>query len=173
MLESHTGHIFEKDDKKPRYLEKHSAKISSVRCLHLIPPFSIYAREFKKGKIMSSQTSSHQPNYYAVIPASVRYCKGLEPCARLLYGEITALCNQEGFCWARNKYFSDLYGVDDRTIRRWIESLSKNNFIFCEVDQGTFNPQRKIYLKESFKINDTVGQKCPDTRTKMSAIIVQ
>jgi len=76
---------------------------------------------------------SNQPSYYAIIPAAVRYCKNLEPNAKLLYGEITALCNQEGYCWASNRYFAELYDVEIRTVQFWIESLVKNNFILVEV----------------------------------------
>lgn len=116
------------------------------------------------------------PNYYAVIPAHVRYCKEITPIARLLYGEITALCSKEGYCWASNRYFSELYDVDERTVRRWIQSLKENNFIHVEIENEQKNSQRKIWIKESYTPDKNVqggGQSCPGGGTKMSAIIEQ
>ena len=45
-------------------------------------------------------------SYYAIIPANVRYDRRLTANAKLLYGEITALCNEKVYCWERNSYFS-------------------------------------------------------------------
>lgn len=72
-------------------------------------------------------------SYYAVIPANVRYDESLPPNAKLLYGEITALCNAEGYCWATNKYFADLYEVSPITISRWINVLVKRGYISSEI----------------------------------------
>ncbi|WP_057766730.1 conserved phage C-terminal domain-containing protein [Cytobacillus praedii] len=74
-----------------------------------------------------------QRNYYAIIPANVRYDNELPPNAKLLYGEITALCNEKGFCWAGNTYFADLYNKDKSTIARWIQQLEKRGYITREV----------------------------------------
>lgn len=63
------------------------------------------------------------PGYYAVIPAQVRYDDRLSGKAALLYGEITALASAEGYCWASNSYFAELYHVQPATIRAWIRAL--------------------------------------------------
>jgi hypothetical protein len=101
---------------------------------------------------------NNQPAYFAIIPADVRYCKDLEPCARLLYGEITALSNREGYCWASNEYFSQLYEVDERTIKRWIKALEDKGFIYIRTCKKGMGWDRRIFInKEMF----AKGQKCP------------
>lgn len=119
-----------------------------------------------------SASTSQAPAYYAIIPANVRYCKDLEPNAKLLYGEITALCNQEGFCWASNRYFAELYQVDIRTIKRWIFSLSEHKFIFIHTQKNGFHTQRRICISEEVQKILTKGQKCHGGGTKMSPIIL-
>lgn len=84
-----------------------------------------------------------RPNYYAIIPANVRYDTDISPNAKLLYGEITALCNQKGFCWATNEYFSKLYGVSDRTIRTLLKQLQDKNYIKINIINNT---KRLIYI---------------------------
>lgn len=64
-------------------------------------------------------------SYYAIIPANVRYDDSLIPSAKLLYGEITALCNEKGYCWASNEYFANQYKVSKPTIQNWLKSLKK------------------------------------------------
>lgn len=93
-----------------------------------------------------------KPNYYAIIPAEVRYSKKLTPNAKLLYAEITALSNKDNVCWASNKYFSNLYNVSTVTISRWISSLVKNNFIFRNI----------IYIKGTKEIDKRYLQLCSE-----------
>jgi len=88
------------------------------------------------------------PNFYAIIPATVRYCEDLIPTAKLLYGEITALCNERGFCWASNSHFAKLYNVSDFTVSRWISQLEAKGFIWTQIDKSAGN-QRLIYINDS------------------------
>ena len=73
-----------------------------------------------------------KPNYYAIIPAEVRY-SDIKPSAKLLYGEITCLSNLKGYCYATNNYFSKLYGVSKNTISLWIKDLNAAGFITIEM----------------------------------------
>ena len=86
------------------------------------------------------------PAYYAIIPAAVRYHEGITLGAKLLFGEITALTHKEGFCWASNRYFANLYGVDARTIRNWLADLTAAGFITPEVSKAEGNV-RRIWLR--------------------------
>ena len=65
------------------------------------------------------------PTYYAIIPANVRYDENIPLGAKLMYGEITALSNKEGYCWASNNYFAALYKVHPNTIQNWITALKE------------------------------------------------
>ena len=70
-----------------------------------------------------------KPNYYAVIPAEVRYNKKLTPNSKLLYAEITALCNMNGKCTASTEYFCKLYEVSRVSIQKWLKTLEDNGYI--------------------------------------------
>lgn len=88
--------------------------------------------------------------YYAVIPASVRYDKNLKPAEKLLYGEISALCNKEGYCFAKNKYFAELYSVSQSSVSRWISNLTKLGFLEVQIIRNQKNEviERRIYIKD-------------------------
>ena len=92
-----------------------------------------------------------KPNYYAVIPADVRYSKKLTPNAKLLYAEITALCNMNGKCTASTKYFCNLYEVSRGSIQNWLKMLQDNNYIERTV---IFKQGSKEILSRYIKLTD-------------------
>ena len=90
----------------------------------------------------SKLATPEKPNYYAIIPANVRY-SSLKPNAKLLYGEITALSNKLGYCFASNIYFAELYGVSKNTVSRWLSDLKKLGFITIQLERN----ERKEIVK--------------------------
>lgn len=72
-------------------------------------------------------------SYYAVIPANVRYDEELTPNAKLIYGEITALCNEKGYCWATNRYFAENFNVTKISVSKWINQLADKGYITVEI----------------------------------------
>lgn len=88
-----------------------------------------------------------KPNYYAIIPANVRYNSNLRANEKLLYGEITALASKYGICTASNNYFSKLYEVQPSAISKWIKDLETFGYIEVEyIKQGKEIKQRNIKL---------------------------
>lgn len=88
-----------------------------------------------------------RPNYYAVVPAEVRYDPDLRPNEKLLFAEITALATKEGYCWATNSYFAALFGVSTRVITTWISHLKGKGYIKVDTIRNENRVlERKIYV---------------------------
>lgn len=99
-------------------------------------------------------------SYYAIIPANVRYDKKLKANAKLLYGEITALANEKGYCWATNNYFAELYEVQIETISRWISDLEKNGYVKTIMrykENSKEIEQRRIYINNQYPIDEKIN----------------
>lgn len=108
-------------------------------------------------------------SYYAVIPANVRYDKELQPNAKLLYGEITALCNERGYCWASNQYFADLYSASLPSVKRWINALVDKEYVFRKLvyKENSKEVEKRILTIDPGIKNDTGWyQKCTDPSIK-------
>lgn len=107
------------------------------------------------------------PAYYAVIPANVRYSK-IPSSAKLLYGELTALAQKQGFCFASNAYFAELYGVEPTTVSGWLRSLYESGFIKVQVDKKAGN-KRRIYIADPLReIQNTSSEKSEDPSSEKS-----
>lgn len=96
----------------------------------------------------------NKKSYYAIIPANVRY-SNITPNAKLLYGEITALCNEKGYCWATNEYFANLYGVSKTSVSLWIKELIDHGFVesTLKYKENSKEIERRILTIEPIKEN--------------------
>ena len=68
------------------------------------------------------------PGYTALLPPRVRYDRELRPTAKLLYGEISAMADVTGFCWASNRYLAALFGVTKGTITDLLAQLADRGY---------------------------------------------
>jgi hypothetical protein len=113
-------------------------------------------------------------SYYAIIPANVRYDKDLTPNAKLLYGEITALCNEKGYCWSENSYFANLYGVSNTSISKWISILVKKRYITSQITyiEGTKQIDKRYLRIVNYpieeKLNTPIEEKLNENTTNFN-----
>ena len=106
-------------------------------------------------------------NYYAVIPANVRY-SNLKPNAKLLYGEITALSNKTGYCFASNTYFAELYNVSKNTVSRWISDLKKLGFITIQIERNSNKEITKRIIGIAQKVDTPIDEKVKGNITSIN-----
>lgn len=102
-----------------------------------------------------------KPNFYGILPADIRYNKNLKPMEKILYTEITALSNKEGYCYATNSYFANLYEVHKNTVSSWINNLEKQGYIKTVLiyKKGRKEiEERRIYIntKNALPINENI-----------------
>lgn len=106
------------------------------------------------------QELEREAAFDAVIPAPVRHNDNLRPNAKLLYGEIRALCTARGYCWASNDYFAKQYGMNERSIARFIAQLEEEKYIRVVIlrDENGRVCGRRIYIVFPFESdeNDTL-----------------
>ncbi|HET8886801.1 MAG TPA: helix-turn-helix domain-containing protein [Salinimicrobium sp.] len=86
--------------------------------------------------------------FYHVISDPVMSSKVLNDKSKLIYGLITGLTKENGFCWANNHYFAEFFEVSKETISRCISKLEKEGFIEIFIDEKNGN-SRKIFVSEN------------------------
>lgn len=120
-------------------------------------------------------TEKMKPSYWSVIPACVRYDASLPPNAKLLYAEISSLCDDAGYCFASNEYFARNFEMSARSIPRLLAALVERQYISVDVvrDQQTnavlerrifagINPAGRIAPPSSQNCHDPSSQDCHD-----------
>lgn len=93
-----------------------------------------------------------KPNYYAILPANIRYDNNLKANEKLIYAEITALSNKNGYCYATNNYFAKLYDVHKITVSNWIKNLKEKGYVkVVEIHKKDSKEiqERRIYISQS------------------------
>lgn len=83
---------------------------------------------------------------YIQVPMVVLLDEDLSSTTKLLMGLITTLSMKDGYCYASNRYLSNLLKVSKRTISSSITTLRRNNYLKIDNEDSA----RKIYLASIF-----------------------
>ena len=84
--------------------------------------------------------------FYAIIPTFILEEKTLTANEKLLYGEISALANKGGFCYAKNDHLKKSLNCGIITIKRALKTLTDLNLIEIEIERSEKGTYRKIWL---------------------------
>lgn len=80
---------------------------------------------------------------YSVIPTEIMLDKNISSTSKILYGIISSLCNEKGYCWASNDYLGELIGITGTRVSLIIKELVDFEYIESNVES---NYKRKIML---------------------------
>ena len=119
--------------------------------------------------------SEEKRRYYCIIPADVLDDERIPDGAKLLYGEITALCSEKGYCFASNEYLASRRHKTKWTIISWLNCLVDCGYIkrelVYEADKQVVK-ERRLYLREShytqFEKSNEGGSKNQTTQFEKS-----
>lgn len=147
----------------------------------------------KDKELKKTENIKSNPDYFTIMPAIIRYDDRLRANEKILYSEILTLSRKNSYCYASNKYLSELYGVSITIISKWISNLIKYGYLVSENEYkaGTsYILRRKLYptnvndilnksstyIEQMFnndieqKFNDHIEQKFKDNNTSINNI---
>lgn len=75
----------------------------------------------------------YESSFFLMITYDVLVDKRLTDFQRLLYAAITGLCRKNGYCWASNSYFENLFGKTTDTIIKGITKLVNLGYLRREM----------------------------------------
>ena len=86
----------------------------------------------------------HLP-YLAIIPYAVRANKNICAESKILFGELAALSQKYGYCYATTTQLAEVKGISPRSILRYLTELEKEEFVVRKLE----NKRRKIFINKA------------------------
>lgn len=102
-----------------------------------------------------------KPNFYAILPANVRYDKNIPPNAKLFYAEITSILQHNNRCYASNSYFSRVFNITEIQVSRIIKKLLEAGYILVDYKATSKGTQRFIALNINVNTPLNINDKTP------------
>lgn len=95
--------------------------------------------------------NSYQRNYYAIIPHFILNNKELSDKAKILYGHISTMTNQKGYCWASNCNLAKIMDCSSVTISRLINKIVRKGYLkSVMIRKNKEIVERRLYLSDNY-----------------------
>ena len=104
-------------------------------------PLSDFYRE-----VLEREKKGRTPGYFAVIPHNVLEDDRLTATDKILFGEISALVNKFGYCYASNRHFQDTLRCSKKTINVGLVTLADRKYITIDIEKNETGTFRKIWI---------------------------
>ena len=118
-----------------------------------------------------------RPGYWAVLPTAVRYDDRIPASAKVLYAELSALAEADGYCWAGNDYFAKVFQMTEKSIREQLHALDEAGYIRIEEERGNHHVllTRRIYvgLNPLFHAAEPLNEKVPPLNEKVQGLLIK
>jgi hypothetical protein len=75
-----------------------------------------------------------EKSFWCIITAPVLYCKEISDKSKILYGVISNLTKQKGYCYAHNATLAEELGWGERTVQDCIKQLIDAGFVSREIE---------------------------------------
>ena len=93
-------------------------------------------------KEISKLMEENKPNFFYIIPAPLIEEGNLTKA--VLYGLLVSLCNEQGYCWASNRYLAQKLGRKDTSIiSSYLTELENDGWIIRENE----GDKRRIWIR--------------------------
>lgn len=103
-------------------------------------------------------SNERTPGFWSVIPATVMFDTELRANEKLLYGIISAMANQKGYCYTTNATLGKWLDANPDTVSKWVRHLSRRGHITVHIDpEGDNADRRRIYLSVRCDIPEEPG----------------
>ena len=87
-----------------------------------------------------------KPSFYAILPASIRYDSNLTSTEKLLFAEITALTDFNGYCWATNEYFANLFNLSTSWVSKILKKMVEKKLIIVNYKRIEKNITKRLII---------------------------
>ena len=90
---------------------------------------------------------------FCIVPLAARLDKTLSDSAKIYLGELNALTNKFGYCWASDERLAEMKEVSVRTIKNWHKDLEDRGFIKRDTwTEHVKDPEKGILVRKKRKI---------------------